>query len=141
MLARIFKNLNRGGKWSIQIKLNGRFTTVAIAESAELTGAAFFARESTRLRLLPLHAREVHAWVDGQLTAVSGAVLIAKYETPEIAAEIAAVSTAPLSDLPVSISYRPFERADFRIRATGAVIEKAPRARFTVSNGCTIDSE
>jgi hypothetical protein len=138
MESRVFKNLTRGA-WSVQIRVDGKFRTVAHAQGAAVSAAVFYASEASRLRCLAANKKEVHAWTTGNLTAVVGFKLVDKYATPELVDAFAAVSADSISDLPVSVSYRPRERSHFRIRSTLEIVATAARAHFTADGGCTVE--
>ena len=137
--VRVFKNLNRPGFWSVQMRTEGAWRTVAHARGVVVSGATFYASEAARLRCAAAHKREVHAWTQGELVACVDARPVDKWSTPDIVAALSRASVAAISPLPVSVSYRPFERSDFRVRSTLAIVRAAPRAAFTFPHGCTVD--
>lgn len=136
MESRVFKNLTRGA-WSVQTRVSGQWRTVAHAQGAAVSDAVFYVSEASRLRCAAAGKREVHAWVNGNLSAVVGFKLVDKYATADLVDAFAAIAVDSVSDLQRSVSYRPFERSHFRDRATGAIVETAARAHFT--DQCSVD--
>jgi hypothetical protein len=136
--VRVFRNLSRDA-WSVQARTQGAWRTVAHASAVTVQGATFYHSEAARVRCAAKHVREVHAWISGDLSAVAGCTLVAKWCTPELEAAFAAASVSSISDLPRGVSYRPFDRAGFFIRDSGESIASAPVAVCRIPAGCTVN--
>lgn len=137
MRVRIFRNLTRNA-WSIQTKAQGAWRTVGHAGEVAVINAKFHHSEATRARIVATGSREVHAWVEGDLSAVGPVGLVEKWTDAAIVAAFAAAGSAMVEDRPVGVTYRPFERGGFYVRATGAAVATAPAVSFTLTAGCTV---
>lgn len=137
MKVRVFRNLTRG-VWSIQTRTAGAWRTIAHAPQASLSGASFYVSEASRVRCAAAGKREVHAWVEGDLVAVHGAKLVAKWTTPEIESAMAERATGALVSLADRVTYSPFTRGDFHKRGTGESVATAERVTFTMGEGCSV---
>ena len=138
MQVRVFKNLTRAA-WSIQTKTQGAWRTIGHASAAMIDNATFYVSEASRLRCAAKGQREVHAWIQGELTSVADCKMVDKWLSDEIAASIASSATGQIAALPRGVTYRPFVESGFRVRATGQIVETAPRAVCSYASGCTID--
>ena len=100
MRVQAYRNLTRN-KWSL--KVSGK--VVGHCSSLTLSAVTVRLSEKSRQRLLAKPARDVHAWLEGELTSVTGFV---PFEGRSV--------TVSGDVLPVSgrtITYHPFERSDF----------------------------
>lgn len=138
MRVRIFRNLNRG-TWSVHVRTAGAWRTVAHVRQINVTDAIFHCSEASRLRCVARGQRDVHAWVEGTLDAVrlADAVLVDKWATAEIRAAFAACDAAAVAPLPRAVTYSPFLRPGFYVKASGADIAAADAVAFTMEAGCT----
>ena len=102
----VYKNLRKGA-WSIRA-LDGphKGKVTAHAEVVAIADCVFHVGAAARSRIAGGAPREVHAWVAGRITDI----------------ELAQ---------PQRISYRPRERGEFFIIATGAAIWSASAVVFT----------
>lgn len=137
MLVRVFRNLTRDA-WSIQTRTAGAWRTVAHASAVAVDDATFYASEASRIRCAATGQREVHAWIQGTLSAVTDCAPVAKWKTAEISAELAAADCAEISALPHGVNYRPFVESGFRMRQSGEIVKHAPHAVCRIDNGCTV---
>lgn len=69
--CRVYRNLHNG-KWSIQQKVNGKWCVVAHADYVQVFNAEFKVSEAGRQRVLKEKAKNVHAYVEGELLEWSG---------------------------------------------------------------------
>ena len=100
--------------------------------------ATFFVSEASRLRCAARGAKEVHAWINGTLSAIVDAEPVEKWSTPEIAQALANAKAKTINPLPKGVTYRPFVEGGFRRRDTGEIVLQAPRAVCRMADGCTI---
>ncbi len=102
----VYKNLHKGA-WSIKA-LDGphKGKIVAHADRVGLLDCAMHVGRAAQARIAAGAAREVHAWVTGRLADIT-------------------------LDHPARLVYRPHERPEFYLAATGRAVATSPAALLT----------
>jgi hypothetical protein len=125
MDVRIFRNLTFKC-YSIQMRVDGAWRTVAHAESAEIRNARFHVSEAGRKRVLETGKKTIHAWLQGGLEAWQGAIRPAGS-----AAGLEAFQRDFLQPAaPRAVAYNPRRDGSFIWRDNGAPISRASYARL-----------
>lgn len=103
----VYKNLNRGGAWSIRAQDGPRKgLVVGHAEEVSVIDATMHVGRTAQQMIAAGGHRQVHAWIIGRLAPVT-------------------------LQVPHRLVYRPHERPEFYLAATGAPIWTAPAVIFT----------
>lgn len=103
----VYKNLNRGGAWSIRAQDGPhKGLVVGHADEVSVIDATMHVGRKAQAKIAAGASRQVHAWVIGRLAPVT-------------------------LDVKRRMVYRPHERPEFYLAATGAPIWAAPAVVFT----------
>ena len=106
--SRVYKNLTRGGKWSIKQKVDGKWTVVGHCDACVMIDVVPYVSEPSRARLYAKRAREVHAWLEGDLVEVSD---FASFRGRDVVVTGEAPSCVVPDDCSERVTYHPFDLA------------------------------
>mgnify|MGYP003651554248 FL=1 len=106
----MYRNLNNG-KWSLKQRIEGKWVVVGHCDSCVIDGALPFVSIKSRTRCVAKQQREVHAWVEGNLSRMPSGFVPFQDRTVDHRGFTTHVPPYYAHCAPVT--YQPFERDCF----------------------------